>query len=227
MIARHGGGGVVEDTLAAALTSDGADTAPTGLRERKREQTRRRIIHASRVASLEVGMERLTIDMIARHADISPRSFFNYFPNKEAAIAGVVPGAVEALDQDELDRLPDDIVDAVVAIVVAVLGRHVDRSNGDLRREVFVRFPELLDEFRSLWKALVRSATTSVAEVLSQRGLPAEHSAVVAPALVAMCVVTLRSRLEVGALDTPDISLAATDIADALRLTASVVVGEH
>ena len=53
----------------AALDGDPAP-APVGLRERKREETRRRIILAARVGSLDAGIDGLTIDAIAREADI-------------------------------------------------------------------------------------------------------------------------------------------------------------
>ncbi|PYY36815.1 hypothetical protein DEJ16_02245 [Curtobacterium sp. MCJR17_055] len=222
MTPRGEGDGTVGE--AAALDGEPAP-APVGLRERKREETRRRIILAARVGSLDAGIDGLTIDAIAREADISPRSFFNYFPNKEAAIAGVIPGTARALTADELDQLPADVVDAVVAIVVAVLGRQVDSTNTDLRREVFVRFPELLDEFRPFWKASVRTAAVSVTDLLLRRGSTAESSAVVAPVLVAMCVSVVRTMLARGELDSVELAHGVRPIADAIRSTAEVVTG--
>ena len=62
--------------------------SPTeGLRERKRRQTRDRIAHAARGLFLSRGFEATTIDDIAAEADISKRSFFDYFPSKEDVIA--------------------------------------------------------------------------------------------------------------------------------------------
>ncbi|PZF60699.1 hypothetical protein DEI81_11885 [Curtobacterium sp. MCBD17_013] len=219
------GSGAGEVTSPTAREPDGSGPAPLGLRERKREETRRRIIRAARAGCLAVGMEHLTIDTIARDADISPRSFFNYFSNKEAAIAGVVPGTVQTLTADELDRLPTDLVDAVVTIVIAVLGRQVDSEHGDLRREVFARYPQLLDELRPIWKASVQSATMSVAELLRQRGVAADRSGIVAPTLVAMCVAVVRSMLSTGALDSVDVPREIGAVVDALRSTVDVING--
>jgi AcrR family transcriptional regulator len=74
-----------------------------GLRERKRLATRRAILLAAVTVVRDKGLEATTVDEIARIADVSPRTFFNYFSSKEEAIVGDGPA------------LPgDDVVDAFV-----------------------------------------------------------------------------------------------------------------
>jgi len=58
-----------------------------GRRARKRAETRARILTAARELFLAQGFEATTIDQIAERADISKRSFFDYFPAKEDLIA--------------------------------------------------------------------------------------------------------------------------------------------
>ncbi|ROP64246.1 TetR/AcrR family transcriptional regulator [Curtobacterium sp. PhB115] len=70
--------------------------AEPGLRERKRRATRLAIQQAALRIATEDGLGAVTVDEISRRADVSPRTFFNYFPNKEQAILGDDP------------RLPDD-----------------------------------------------------------------------------------------------------------------------
>ena len=65
--------------------------AEPGLRERKRAATRRAIQRAALQVVRDRGLDGATVDEIARLADVSPRTFFNYFPSKEDAILGDVP----------------------------------------------------------------------------------------------------------------------------------------
>lgn len=71
-----------------------------GLRERKRLATRRAIQLAAMSIVRDRGVDGTTIEEIARVADVSPRTFFNYFSSKEEAIIGDGP----ELPSDEAQR---------------------------------------------------------------------------------------------------------------------------
>lgn len=64
----------------------GKAEAAEGLRERKRRQTRERISEAAMTLFLENGFEATTVDDIAAKADVSKRSFFDYFATKEDVV---------------------------------------------------------------------------------------------------------------------------------------------
>ena len=57
--------------------------APLGLRERKKLKTRRAIRAAAFNRFTTQGYEGTTVDQIAADADVSPSTFFRYFPTKE------------------------------------------------------------------------------------------------------------------------------------------------
>nr|WP_325248996.1 TetR family transcriptional regulator [Amylibacter sp.] len=82
------------------------------LRQRRRNQTSRDI----RIAALELcfteGFDKVTTEAISTRAGVSPRTFFNYFLNKESAIISHPPDfpaeAVEAFVNGK-GRLLDDL----------------------------------------------------------------------------------------------------------------------
>jgi AcrR family transcriptional regulator len=92
----------------------------TGLRERKKQQTREAIHRAAMKLFAERGFDATTIADIAAAADIAPRTFFSYFPSKEEAVFAKFEPAFESFDRAMRERSPG--TDALVAMREWILG---------------------------------------------------------------------------------------------------------
>ncbi len=65
--------------------------APEGLRARRRRETARDIHLVAVRLARERGFDTVTVEAISAEAGIAPRTFFNYFPTKEAAVVQGLP----------------------------------------------------------------------------------------------------------------------------------------
>lgn len=83
------------------ILTEEQDADACGLRERKKRRTRGLLHRAALQLVAQEGLAGVTVERIAAEADVSPRTFFNYFPTKEAAVLGTTPESVDRI----IDRL--------------------------------------------------------------------------------------------------------------------------
>jgi AcrR family transcriptional regulator len=104
-------------------------TAP-GLRERKKQRTRQLISETARRLFIERGFEQVSVAEIAREAEVSEMTVFNYFPTKE----DLVYSGLEAFEDQLLaairDRQPGQtILDAFAEFVLEPRGLLVAKDD--------------------------------------------------------------------------------------------------
>ena len=81
---------------------------PQGIRERKKERTREQIVDAAMGLFAERGYQATTIADIATAADVARRTFFAYFPSKEAVVFHNVDRDLDGLAGALRHRLPGE-----------------------------------------------------------------------------------------------------------------------
>ena len=99
-----------------------------GLRERKKQQTRQAIHVAAMRLFAERGFEATTIADIAAAADISPRTFFAYFPSKEEVVFAKFEPAFEDFDRTLSERAPGT---TALEALRGWIGRAAQEFSGD------------------------------------------------------------------------------------------------
>jgi AcrR family transcriptional regulator len=146
-----------------------------GLRQRKKQRTRELIAETARRLFAERGFERVTIAEVAREADVSEQTVFNYFPTKEELVYWRLEGFEEELLAAVRER------DAGEAVVRA-FGRFVLRRRGllaerdpEARRRLLeitrmiTASPALLERERAIFDRYTDSLARLLAEELGPR----------------------------------------------------------
>lgn len=163
------------------------------MRERKKLRTREVLIRVSTDLVAEHGFDGVSVDQIAAAADISTRTFFNYFRTKEDAVVGWAP--------DELARVVDTIgeiptgVSAFDALTRALRDQlHRRRPNGDevlKRMRVIAGDPRLLANQAGRFSELEHEL---VAALIARRGA-GEGDGLREHVMVASVLATTRATL--------------------------------
>lgn len=128
-----------------------------------RERGRASVWEDIHTAALDIAeserMAAATIDRISAAAGISRRTFFNYFPTKEAAILGLRP--LEA-SPESIEELADTSVDKLTRTVrfLAHLYRTagIGSTTSKRRREIIAKSPTLVGDFIQMKMDLVTYA---------------------------------------------------------------------
>lgn len=168
----------------------------TGLRERKKHDSRRAIATAALELAIERGPDDITVEDIAAAADVSPRTVFNHFGTKDEAILGIGPERRSALAAAVRDRPAHETpIEALGAVFVeSMTGDDVTRRFWLARAKLVAAYPRLQAAQLTSQAALEHELTVVIAE---RTGRPADEdlypTLVVSTALSALRLVLARS----------------------------------
>jgi AcrR family transcriptional regulator len=136
-----------------------------GLRERKKQKTRESIQRTALRLFEKQGYEETTIEQIAAAVEISPSTFFNYFPNKEDV---VLFDAYDPMAIQMLRELPkDEPLNVGLRKVLEMLAAAFERDEQVIlaRGRLFLEVPELRAR---AWDEAERTQLL-IAQVLAER----------------------------------------------------------
>jgi AcrR family transcriptional regulator len=165
-------------TLTGAVTSG---ESRVSLRERKKLATRRSLRRVALDLVAERGFVHVTVEDIAEAADVSPRTFFNYFPSKEAALFGANPERVAALRERLVHEAPGQTALEALRVVLVgeaqALAEELDELGGDpafwLKR---MKAAHVDPHLRAAQAAHLAMVERVVADALAERlGADPEH----------------------------------------------------
>ena len=139
--------------------------------ERKKEQSKRAIIEAAMELFKLHGFKKVSINDIARAADVSPVTIYNHFGSKD----GLVRETVKALLTRILDRAweiirEDKPFPEKLETIIFDKSKLASDYRGQLMQEAARSDPELVDWIDSFWKEDVRKATLALLEEGKREG---------------------------------------------------------
>jgi AcrR family transcriptional regulator len=162
-----------------------------GLRERKKLQTRAALADAALRLALEKGPDHVTVEEIAEAADVSVRTFFNYYSHKEHAILGRNPEHLErALERMRTAPAQESPLTTMWFVVHDVL-RDLE-SDGELSRrgELIMSSPALLYQLMLSSIDDERQLTAALAERIGEP-VDSTRPALIVSAAGAACRVAM------------------------------------
>jgi AcrR family transcriptional regulator len=184
-------------------------TAALGLRERKKQRTRQLISETARRLFSERGFEQVSVAEIAREADVSEQTVFNYFPSKEDLVYSGLETFEDQLLGAIRERPPGQTVIAAFAEFV-LEPRGLLAANDDTAARQLIAVTRMIaasPALRAREQQILARYTDTLAQLIAdETGSRAGdlRPYVVANALIGVhraLITYLRERLEAGTTD--------------------------
>ena len=170
-------------------------TETLGLRDRKRIETRERLEKCAVMLVMRDGIDNATVDAISDLADVSPRTFFNYFDSKEDASLGIRDVEItDAALAAHIDSHPDaDPIESIVRLIVTMLGTSIaEHEVRATRLELVLRHPQLMGRQFAQMTRMAERLTDAVTAILALDDRFRGADAATAELVLAICGSAVR-----------------------------------
>lgn len=173
------------------------DAAELPLRERKKRATRQRISNVASALFRERGFDQVSVAEVARAAEVSTMTVFNYFPRKEDLFLDRIPEAVEMFSGAVRDRAPGETpLAALRRLALELLDRRHPLVSPDSGFpdfwEVVADSPALRARGREALEEIENALTTALTETAPDTPDPALTAALTVAAYRTVYVTTAR-----------------------------------
>ncbi|HTK63201.1 MAG TPA: TetR/AcrR family transcriptional regulator [Pseudonocardia sp.] len=157
---------------------------PVGRRERKKLATHNALRTAALELSLSHGVDNVTVEQIADAADVSVRTFFNYFSSKEQAVVAGESVASEAMIENLRSRPADEPILTSLREVILVMAAGIPHRDRVAQLRLVRRTPALLPHQLAAYE----TTESTLAQVIAER-TGTDVDTELYPSLVAASVV--------------------------------------
>jgi AcrR family transcriptional regulator len=189
----------------------------TGLREQKRDRTRRVIVAAAIRLFAENGFEQTTVSEIAAAAEVGRRTFFHYFDSKDDLLFADADARIDAA-LDAIGARGEHETPAQLLIRALDSARITDTDFGDGSAALRVRLAREIPSVAGRGALLQAAAQQRIGRALRD-AFPDQFDEVSSAAMVGAFIGAVAAAVETIQLTTPDASPPAKQRAlrDALR----------
>ncbi|MDL9936959.1 TetR family transcriptional regulator [Gordonia sp. ABSL1-1] len=152
------------------MTTGEAPPLAPGLRERKKQQTRDRLISEALRLCDEQGFDQTTVEEIAEAANVSPRTFNRYFSTKEDVVLAPSEDMINVVTE-ALRAQPDtgDELDALINAHRVVFTGAADRGLDMTAMQTMNRIMQTSPTVNARGRDVGEQKMAAIAEVIAER----------------------------------------------------------
>jgi AcrR family transcriptional regulator len=177
----------------ASLT--GEEVPAASLRERKNRATRGALRRSAVALVASRGLAAVNVDDIAANANVSTRTFYNYFPSKEDAISGWDPAVVADMVERLRGRPTGEAAPAALRAALSEVFALFDNDHRDLleRLRVTRADPHLLAHHVARWAETERQLIATLVERRGNDAVDDRYASLVVATMLTASRVALMS----------------------------------